>query len=191
MREGKGNDLLPCPRSQGRVAGSGSCEHSPACHGEARTYPGATGMAADRRFAGPHSFEPHRCREVKSSIQVRDKKGNTMNRTKLRHRPATGFFGLAAAVLLMATASLAQAQNALYWNQTGSAAWSTSSQLDFHHLAGNGITKAAASSTMAERQPSPPETASRTTPTAPVMRPSLSAAAAPVSAAAAGMDMSP
>ena len=48
-----------------------------------------------------------------------------MNPTKYDHRPAIGVFGLAAAVFLMGTASLAQAQNAMYWNPTGSAAWST------------------------------------------------------------------
>ena len=56
-----------------------------------------------------------------------------MTRNKLR-RQATEFFGLAAAVLLVATASLAQAQNnALYWNTTGPAAWSNIS----NWLAGN------------------------------------------------------
>ena len=46
-----------------------------------------------------------------------------MSRTKYLQFP--GFFGLASAVLLVATASLAQAaNNVMYWNVTGSANWS-------------------------------------------------------------------
>ena len=45
-----------------------------------------------------------------------------MSRTK--YRQTFGFLGLAGAVLLVAIASLAQAQTALYWTPTGSAAWS-------------------------------------------------------------------
>ena len=60
--------------------------------------------------AAPGRGSLRRRREVKSSIPVRDRKGNTMNGNRFRNRQATGFFGLIVAVLLAGTASLAQAQ---------------------------------------------------------------------------------
>ena len=48
-----------------------------------------------------------------------------MNGNVLRYRQATGFVGLATAALLVGIASLAQAQDTvLYWNNSGTAAWS-------------------------------------------------------------------
>ena len=94
------------------------------------------------------------------------------------------FVGLAAAVLLVGTASLAQAQNAYIGILRGPADWSNVANWTPTSVAG-GLT--AASSTMVERQPSTADT-SRTTP---VSGSSISAAAARSRRhRRAGMDMS-
>ena len=64
-----------------------------------------------------------------------------MSRTKLRNGPVTGIFGMAAAMFLLGTASLAQAQsgNATYWNNPGTAAWSSSANWTQSTFGGSGL----------------------------------------------------
>ena len=160
MDLGQGSELLPCPGSHGRVGRAPRTAH--------RMVPGwlnsgellRSPRLLDKPAAAPGRGSLRRRREVKSSIPVRDRKGNTMNRNRFRNRQATGFFSLIAAVAFLAgTALLAQAQGGVFWNVAGPADWSSGNWTSFHRphsMQSSGLPWVAPSSTTAERQPSPP-----------------------------------